>query len=81
MLISFNLLDLGTVNNNNENHRDAKPNFHDDHVIQTKNRNIAQQDHTTHLLSGIGTFTHCRLINGYVLFISIFTSHNQGAHT
>ncbi len=74
-------LNFAIVNNDNASHRHTNPNCHEDHVIPTKNRNNAPQDHTTHLLSGTGTFTHCRLFNGYVLFISIFTSYTQGVYT
>ena len=43
--------------------RQADPNDHDglwNHVVATKHKNSMQQEHTTHLHSGIGTFTHCK---------------------
>ncbi len=42
--------------------RQADPNDHDghwNHVVATKRKNSMQQEHTTHLHSGIGTFTRC----------------------
>ena len=43
--------------------RQADPNDHDglqNCVVATKHKNSTQQEHTTHLHSGIGTFTHCK---------------------
>ncbi len=38
-------------------------------VVQQNVRNTIQQDHPTQLLSGIGTFTQCRLCDVQFVFI------------
>ncbi len=63
---------LVTENNDNNSHsqtQDYCPNDVHDIMMQPNNQNADPQDYQNHALSGIGTFTQCKLCDMYCFII------------